>query len=97
MVDKKTGKREPRYWNAKTNKATKENPRFLADTLKARQAQKTASIESRVGSSIVKNKPGLMEKLHRADIGTDPALRDQYEIIHTIDDGKGGIGGSKLL
>lgn len=98
VVDKKTGTREPRYWNEKTKKTTTENPRFHAETLKSRQDSKSGDVQTRIATSMMKNSPGLMEKLQRAEIGTDSSLRDQYECVHVIDSGAGtanAIGGSK--
>lgn len=95
LVDKKKKKREPRYWNTKTKEAITENPRYLPETLKARESRKAPCMQTRVGSSIIKNKPGLLEKGHRGPVGTKPSLRDNFEIVHVIDAGDGSIGGSK--
>lgn len=92
VVNTGTGQCRPVYYNKETRKQSKDDPRNLDSTLK--ELSKNAPRELRIAASRIRNSskhnPG---KFKRTPINEERNIRDQYEIIHTIDDGKGGIGG----
>ncbi|PQE17739.1 NEK kinase protein [Rutstroemia sp. NJR-2017a BVV2] len=78
------------YYNTETGEKTTKNPRFGKKELESRLL--SVPKELRESATVTKNTPGLLQRMKR------PALsfsnnRHKYEIVHTIDDGGGGLGG----
>jgi serine/threonine protein kinase len=81
----------PTYYNRQTQETTTKDPRHSAKTLSLRKKMAPAGLE--IAASIVKNKNYDLSQWKRQEISTSRSLRDKFEIVHTIDDGEGQIGG----
>ncbi|KAM3074257.1 hypothetical protein ACMFMF_006276 [Clarireedia jacksonii] len=78
------------YYVQVTGERTTKNPRFDKEALESRLL--SIPKELRESATVTKNTTGLLQTMRR------PALsfvnnRHRYEIVHTIDDGGGGLGG----
>lgn len=80
------------YYNKKTKKDTRKDPRFTPKALeKVRSnAEKTDGLE--ISASLRRStRAEPIEMMRRQPIG-DKNIRSKYEIMHVIDDGGGGLG-----
>lgn len=80
------------YYNKKTGEDQREDPRFTPKALQKVQntAEKTSGLE--IASSLRRSKRAEpIELMKRQPVG-DKNIRSMYEVMHVIDDGKGGLG-----
>ncbi|PQE25390.1 Serine threonine dual specificity kinase catalytic domain protein [Rutstroemia sp. NJR-2017a BBW] len=78
------------YYNTETGEKTTNNPRFGKKELESQLL--CVPRELRESATVTKNAPGLLQRMKRPDLSFSNS-RHRYEIVHTIDDGGGGLGG----
>ena len=80
----------PMYYDGKTGETTIKDPRYMAKTLALHSRSVGHGLQ--LASCTILNKGYDLDTMRRQEISKEN-LRDQFEIIHTIDPGDGSIGG----
>ncbi|TAQ83898.1 hypothetical protein B7494_g7776 [Chlorociboria aeruginascens] len=86
-----TGKLREVYYNRVTKQKTREDPRYMMETLASQGSQVRKDLQQAV-SMVRAGKDSQLGGRKHTEI-LDFNNRDQFEIVHTIDDGSGQIGG----
>ncbi|KAI9644333.1 hypothetical protein NHQ30_007690 [Ciborinia camelliae] len=78
------------YYNTQTNARSTENPRLNEELLGSHLLRISRVV--RESATVTKNSQDAMKNKRRTHI-KNRDIRHDFEIVHTIDDGSGGIGG----
>lgn len=89
-VDRSVSKPFEYYYNTDTKVRTKKNPRLNEEVLGSSLLKISRLV--RESATVTKNSQAEMKNKRRTHI-KNIDVRQQFDIVHTIDDGAGGIGG----